>query len=388
VPIPGIGPLRRADEGLNHQIADTFGTVVDADYSWTEKIWTSLARRDGSLQIDFGIGRYHNRGVIDAFGGASRGVEQWTVRASRELSSDPEGSSVGPLHYEIVEPLSKVRVRLERNDLVALSFDLVLEGVLPPFFEVRNDFRQPITGRVNSNVVRYHQGGIVSGTIWLEGEEHAVDSEEWFGFRDHSWGIRGPIVGSPPPDLMPAMRTMSRPTGIGTLMHWTPWWLRRPDGTYVGFHLFLTQTGGSPYFSAFLNHADGQQEPMRVESHMSYNPRTRFLEKGEIHLETEAGERSVYEVEPVGQSGFHLATGGYGDWKDQRHGRWHGPLHVDGEYLSDCRSEENLPRMGQFRDTPIRVRGPEGVGFGIFENIIMGDWPELGLGQHNTVPPF
>ena len=41
---------------------------------------------DGSLQVDFGLGKYHNRGVIDGFGGISRGREQWTVRGSRELA--------------------------------------------------------------------------------------------------------------------------------------------------------------------------------------------------------------------------------------------------------------------------------------------------------------
>ena len=81
--INDIGALRRADEGLNHQIADTFATVVESDRAWTEKIWGSIARTDGSLQVDFGLGKYHNRGIIDGFGGVSRGREQWTVRGSR-----------------------------------------------------------------------------------------------------------------------------------------------------------------------------------------------------------------------------------------------------------------------------------------------------------------
>ena len=89
-----IGALRRADEGLNHQIVDTFATVAEADLAWTEKIWGSIARTDGSLQLDFGVGKYHNRGIIDGFGGVSRGAEQWTVRASRELASAPIGGPV------------------------------------------------------------------------------------------------------------------------------------------------------------------------------------------------------------------------------------------------------------------------------------------------------
>ena len=48
--IRDIGPLRGSDEGLNHQIVDTFATVADSDYAWTEKIWVSIAKADGSIQ--------------------------------------------------------------------------------------------------------------------------------------------------------------------------------------------------------------------------------------------------------------------------------------------------------------------------------------------------
>jgi hypothetical protein len=82
--IRDIGPLRAADESLNHQIIDTFAIVAESERSWTEKVWVSIARTDGSLQLDFGLGTYHNCGIIDGFGGVSRGREQWTVRGSRE----------------------------------------------------------------------------------------------------------------------------------------------------------------------------------------------------------------------------------------------------------------------------------------------------------------
>src|SRR5271155_1286010 len=103
--IKDIGRLLGADEGLNHQIVDTFATLSQSELAWTEKIWASLARTDGSLQVDFGLGKYQNRGIIDGFGGVSRGREQWTVRGSRELRTAPEETAVGPLIYETVDPL-------------------------------------------------------------------------------------------------------------------------------------------------------------------------------------------------------------------------------------------------------------------------------------------
>jgi len=73
------------------------------------------AARDGSLQLRFGLGKYVNRNVLDAYAGISRGVEQITVRASRRLSPEPERTIIGPIRYEVDEPLHTVRFVLEPN---------------------------------------------------------------------------------------------------------------------------------------------------------------------------------------------------------------------------------------------------------------------------------
>ena len=89
-----IGPLGPADEGFNHQIPDTFSTVGPSDPSWTEKVCAMAAKRDGSLQLGFGLGKYTNRNVLDGYAGVSRGVEQMTVRGSRRLFPDPDLSLI------------------------------------------------------------------------------------------------------------------------------------------------------------------------------------------------------------------------------------------------------------------------------------------------------
>jgi hypothetical protein len=370
-----IGALRGADEGLNHQIADTFATVAESDHAWTEKIWGSIARTDGSLQISFGLGKYHNRGIIDGFGGISRGREQWTVRASRELRSAPEETVVGPVHYEIIEPLHQVRFRLEPSDTQPISFDVVLSAVTPPFFEDRNLVRDRRTGRVGVNVVRYHQGGWASGTVTIDGTTHEVRPDEWFGFRDHSWGVRQ-NVGAPLSDLIPTRAVASSTKGM---MKWSPAFFRRPDGSYYETSVFVAGAW-SNYSSAHVNDADGSQASARsVEPRMAYDPHTRFVRRGELLLVMDSGEERVIEVEAPGDAGFFLRTAGYGNWAGALHGVWRGKLHVDGEYIPDCWDDEHLATLGQFRDTPIRVREGDAVGYGIMESIISGVWPELGL---------
>ncbi|OHV33311.1 MULTISPECIES: hypothetical protein [Pseudofrankia] len=372
-----IGALRGADETLNHQLADTFATVAESDLAWTEKIWGSLASVDGSLQVGFGLGKYHNRGIMDGFAGVSRGRSQWTVRGSRELRSDPEETAVGPIHYEIVASLDQVRFRLEPNDVQPISFDLVLSGVTPPFFEDRNLVRNRRTGRVDVNVVRYHQGGWVSGTVTVDGETHEVRPEAWFGYRDHSWGVRQ-AVGAPPTDLIRS-RAPRQETQVKGGMKWAPAFLRRPDGSYYETAIFIAE-GVWGYTSAYLNESDGTQLKIReAEPRIEYDSRTRFVRGGELHLTMDSGEKRVIEVEALGESGFFLKTGGYGSWGGHIHGSWLGKLHLDGEYFEDCWSDENLRVLGQLRDTPVRVREGDAVGYGILESLIHGEWPELGL---------
>ncbi|MBL7498011.1 hypothetical protein I6A84_01345 [Frankia sp. CNm7] len=375
--INGIGSLQGADEQLNHQIVDTFATVSQSDLSWTEKIWGSLARTDGTLQIDFGLGRYHNRGIVDGFGGVSRGREQWTVRASRELGSAPEATDVGPLEYEILDPLRKVRFRLLPNDVQPISFDVVLSGVTPPFFEDRNLVRNPRNGRVEVDVIRYHQGGWLSGTITVEGVTHEVRPQEWFGFRDHSWGVRQ-AVGAPPTDLRP--KPLVTADGKRGGFKWSPAFFQRPDETYYETALHVIEGGPWTSTSAYLNDSSGHQEAIRaVEPRIEYDPRTRFVRGGELIVTMESGERRIITVEALGESGFFLKTAGYGDWAGHKHGAWMGPLHVDGEYIPDCWDEKHLRLLGQLRDTPIRVREGDAVGYGIMESMMSGEWPELGL---------
>ncbi len=382
--IRDIGPLLGADEGLNHQIVDTFATIAHSDYAWTEKVWVSIAKADGSIQANLGLGKYPNRGVIDGFGGVSRGREQWTVRGSRELWSAPEETAIGPIVYEVVDALGAVRVRLAPNDVQPISFDLVLRGVTPPFFEERNLVRNPKTNRIDVNVIRYHQGGWATGEITVDGQRHELTGEDGFGFRDHSWGVRQG-VGDDPTDLPSPPATARSQARTRGMMKWSPAFFCRPDGTYYESSVFLTG-GAWNYASAYVNDASGRQDRVRAaEPRMQYDPRTRFVQHGELHLVMDSGEERTIQVEAAGDSGFFLKTVGYGDWKGHKHGRYMGPLHLDGEHIADCWDEEHLGLLGQLRDTPIRVREGDAVGYGIMESIVTGDWPELGLGADSDL---
>jgi hypothetical protein len=364
-----------ADEWLNHQIAETHATIAEADLSWTEKVWATLFARDGSLQVSWGLGKYHNRNVMDGFAGISRGTEQWTIRASRGLDAAPEWLGVGPLEYEVVQPLRVARFKLGRNDVLPLSFDVTATALLPPFLEEPDRQREQSGYRISSDTRRWHQAVTASGWIEIDGERVELRDDEWVGFRDRAWGVRM-NVGVPAPDLRAADRH-----GANFLLRWSPLVFTTPDGSTYEIHHYLQSVDGErTYFSAFVNHGDGSQLPVfDVRDALRFDPSNRRLLGGSIDLDMGWGETRTIELEPLGDTGFHLGPAGYFQFKGKAHGSWLGDDFVDGERYDDVSDPETAREVHQLRDCPVRAREGDAEGFGIVETILTGAHPQYGL---------
>lgn len=376
------GDLLPADELFCHQTIDTFATVGTSDPAWTEKVCAMAMARDGSVQIGFGLGKYTNRNVMDAYAALSRGHEQLTVRASRRLSPTPEVTTVGPVHYEVVEPMRAVRFRLERNECQPLAFDWLFRAELPAAMEERTHLRGAY--RTNAELVRYHQIGTAEGWIELDGERIEMTAEEWVSTRDHSWGVRYD-VGVPPIDVEGA-GDPTIPPGVGFMMIWSPLLMERVDGSRYGLHLHFTRFT-MPGFdqtsvTAAVEHLDGRREPIvRLDPDLRFDADNRRLLGGDLLAVTEDGMERPLHVEVLGDTGVHLGAGLYFGFDGHHHGEFRGELHVDGERIADCRPAEVARRLHQIRDTVVRVTDPVGggVGVGNMQPIAAGPWPGLGL---------
>ncbi len=384
------GPLLPADEGFNHQIADTFATVGVSDPSWTEKVCAMAARRDGTLQLGFGLGKYLNRNVMDGYGGVSRGVEQLTVRASRRLAPEPDLTVIGPVRYEVLEPMKRVRFALDANDCQAIAFDWIFEAVLPPTTEERTHQRTPLGYRVSAELVRYHQIGVASGWVSVDGERHDIDPDEWISTRDHSWGVRYD-VGTPPTDLDP----FDPISEMAFFMIWCPILMQRPDGRRYGLFLHVVDLDGFGHtehrVTGAIEQPDGQIERLAdIRPDLRFHPANRRLQGGTVTITTEGGETRVLELEVPTETGFHLGAGLYFGWQGHHHGEWRGELHVDGERLADCSDPALARELHQIRDTFVHVidRGAsgevEGEGWGNCQPIAAGAHPRLGLGADDS----
>ena len=372
--------LLLADEMLCHQTVETFATVSQSDLAWTERVWGVVTRRDGSAQVDTGMAAYHNRGVLDGFGGVSRGRQQWSVRASRDLWSDLEGTQVGPLTYEVLEPMRAVRFKLDPSAAAAVSFDLVLEATMPAVLEERDRKRDFGGMRTSSETLRYHQCATARGWVQVEGERIEVTPDEWFAVRDHSWGVRHG-VGQELGGLRPGFDGATLPI----LYSWSPLLFVRPDGSRYELHHYVQQLGDAVFFtSGHLLESDGRVQQVSVRPDLRFDPVTRRLLGGTLVVTLPDGSRREISLEVVGDTGFHLGQGLYLGLDGHQHGDWRGGLRVEGEYLPDCADPVVARRIHQLRDCVVRAVDGDAVGIGVHETLIGGAWPALGLSSSDA----
>ena len=379
------GGLVPEDELLTHQIVDTFATVSQSDPSWTEKIWTIAHARDNSLQVVLGIGKYTNRGVFDGAAGVCRGTEQWTVRAGRRLSLDPASTDVGPIHYDIDEPLRSIRVSLDATEHAPIAFDVVMRGSFEAALEDPWPDRSPDGYRVTHNVLRYHQIGVASGWAEVEGVRTEIDADNWISIRDHSWGLR-PGVGKPIPGLPRGGRKIKQ-----MFMTWLPMTLTRADGSVYSLFVFYQEERGDGFTEircqAEQQNADGTSERFAsVEQDLHFQDDNRRFTHGTITLIDSSGAKRPLTINAAGPTGFHLGTAGYYGWNDWVYGQWVGDLKVEGNHMTDCDDPKNARELHQLRDLLVRVEDPVGGGTGLgnAETFALGEFPDRGLTAENS----
>ncbi len=384
--IPTIAALTGADEFFNHQIVNTFAAVASPERAWTEKAWFTLMRKDGSLQASFGLGKYANRNIVDGFAGVQIGTRQMTVRASRLLSSAPDEMGVGPLGYAVVKPLEAIRLTLAENSAVPLRFELTFHANMPGFFENRDVVIHD--GRAASDVIRFHQAGTVSGWIEIEGERHEVNPDEWYGFRDRSWGVRE-HVGLDPADLAPVSgHGVSGGNKAASAFHfnWLVSKIDRADGSSYDLAYYFRDFGGEgppAYFSGYINESDGRQIPiLHLYPEIDYRASDRGAMRGTVTAiiagRGKSVEERVFEIEAINpEMGFRLLPGMYGEWKGQIHGSYKGEAFLDGETIEDVNNPAKLAETyrWQIRDRPVRITEGANSGYGDMESIILGDYP-------------
>ncbi len=194
--------LTRLDEALLHQAPVTFADTEVSDHRFYDRVYFEAVDPAGSAAFCMGIGLYKNTNTLDGFVSVQRDNRQYNVRFSRALRPAVDDTTLGPLVYEVVEPMRSVRVTLAEGDH-GVACDMTFEGVVAPIEEVDHFAR--VQGRVQEHVHRYDQVGRASG--WISLGDTRFEVADWWAVRDHSWGVRpgvggfDPKTGGTPPQL-------------------------------------------------------------------------------------------------------------------------------------------------------------------------------------------
>jgi hypothetical protein len=258
--------------------------------------------------------------------------------------------------------------------------------VVPAVLEARDRQRSRRGYRLDIDVLRYHQIGVASGWVELEGARHEMAPGTWFSTRDHSWGVRQD-VGLPPADV----ETGGLVAGVSFRFSWSPMLLERADGSRYAIHhqhrLMRAFGYEESRAEGTVEHPDGRVERIAaVRPELRFDPGNRRVLGGTLHFAMADGTTRPVTVEAMGDTGVHLGLGLYFGLDGHHHGEWRGAANVDGEHVADCTDPVTARRIHQIRDALMRVDDPVGGGRGWcnLQTAVVGAWPDEGLDEASS----
>ena len=185
--------LSALDETLMHQGPVTFDQALTSDHRFFDRMFLG-GHCAQNVKFIMGLAAYKNMNAVDGFLCVQKDGRQHNLRAARSFLPRLGEPAVGPLSVQVVEPLRALRVTLQPAAAYPHAADLTFTGLYPAYEETHHLRR--VAGRLQEDYHRFDQIGRVDGWIDLEGHRMAV--ADWFGVRDHSWGVRAGVGGYEP----------------------------------------------------------------------------------------------------------------------------------------------------------------------------------------------
>ena len=231
------------DELFVHQIPEPLPNVVTHHEHWRESYFFVLHPRDrmGDVVI-LTMAHFPARGVMDSLQLGQIDGKHVFARYDRPYGDDPHTSAVGPVTIEIIEPYKTIRLKADESS-ATVGLDLT--------FTARTQAHGLRRGTMKAghetiwDQCHMIQSGVYNGTYTHNGVTRRVD--DWWGQRDHSWGIRD--------------------------HHRCPMWtwlaIQLPDGMFAVWHWELPN-GARVYTDGCFARADGSDPIPVIDFHHDY----------------------------------------------------------------------------------------------------------------------
>jgi hypothetical protein len=357
--------LTKADDYPIHQTPEP-AAFAGTDRNFYDRYFFNGYNPDGSEFFALAFGVYPNINIADAHFAVLRDGVQHNLHASRVLHMERMDLRVGPIGIDVVEPLRRLRLRVEGEGIVA---ELLFEGRAFPVQEPR--FTHRIGPRAFMDYTRLTQNGRWTGWIEVDGERRALPPGA-IGTRDRSWGIR-PIGAADPQPVAPA----ARPSFF---------WLWAPLN-FADFSVFFhvnADDRGRPWNTRAVLCPDGAEPDAMAQCdapdmQVTWRDGERHATCAELQMSFGGRDMRV-SFEPFGR--FQMRGIGYvgSSWP---HGCYKGEIAVAREDFrpdqADPASIENLHIQAPSKVVLHENGRPEQHGTGVLEQLVLGAYAPYGF---------
>lgn len=356
--------LHPLDETLMHQAPWPFHYASISDHRFFDRYWFIGVDPAGTASFVSGLAFYKNMGVCDGFFCVLENARQHNSRFSRSLAPDTVRTQVGGLSVEVVEPFRELHILLD-GSTTPMTADLAYTAELDPACEAH--YVDSRGGRVGQEITRYHQPGRWNG--WLDHGDGRIEVRNWWGTRDHSWGVRPGVGGFDRSVADPRAAASSTPTSSSDAMMHVAMVIDLDDG-YVSVQRREDRDGRPTFDDAEVVLRDGRHVRVVVqEVEVHFTPGTRQYEQLQMRLARSDGRTHEVVVEPLLEAWAYAGTGydgGYADGKGL--GAWRGEKSEHDVYVHHGPEDVRLdgaPTATGHREQLVRatVDGHSSVGY-------------------------
>ncbi len=379
--------LSALDECLMHQVPLTFDEALTSDHRFFDRVVMGCHAPDGT-KVVMGLAAYKNMNVFEAFACVQRGDRQYNLRRSAALRPQLASElSLAPVSVHITEPLKALRLSLAAGDKWPSSFELEWLGNFPVHLEKPHFGRA--NGRIFQDYLRFDQLGVVNGELIVAGEH--IQARNWFGWRDHSWGVR-PGVGDYEPETGAGhVAPLSIPGADGSMLVMLWFWA---DGIGGNFHVVEDGHGNQFGLDGDIKYPEESGKlPVAVtaiEHDIHFLPGTRVYDRAALRVTTADGQTLDIRAEAAGRAWVYKGTGyseGYSDERGLGVYRGEDLLETD-VYDISVPGEVGLPdgrRIAPLhREQPVNLTVNGRPGYGHMPLINWGRIRRYGLGESAT----
>jgi hypothetical protein len=350
-----------------HQTPLPIAHPASGDPNHYDRFWCNGYRED--LYFAAGLAVYPNRGIIDAaFSVVHEGVQR-SVFASGRMPDDRTQTRVGPLSFEVVEPLRTMRVRCDAADL-GITADVTFDACTAALEEPRQTMWAGAKLMMDSTRMTqwgHWNGRVVTGTTELPIEGLRAT-------KDRSWGVR-PVGLQPeaaPSATLPQMFFLWAPLHFDDCATHFLCFERSNGDRIVGSQAVLRKlrprepTWGD---DSAIEHLFAARHEVR------WAPGLRRSQGATLVLTRDDGREERIDLEPL--LTFRMRGIGYGN-PEWGHGRWKGEDAVGSEEFA-VEDLDNVEPWNIHVQQVMRARWGDRRGLGVLEQLAFGDHRPSGL---------